>query len=625
MQFPMSVKWFELLRKRAGEFRMTPPDRIFRQVQNELPGQAIPGLKERAESFVVQPSAGLFEGIQAGLVNPVIPSLQNKAEAFRLEPSAHIFEKIQQQLPGQAIPSLADKAADYRVQPSDKVFLHIQRRLRARRRRRAAALLFMLLMLGSTAWFLPSFLGDSGTDTANETASQYPHSTPTPPTIQHSSIQVPDHQERREPQSTNEAPPIGPETENKGHSNVGNTNRPAANKTGLQPGNLNSQAETSKRTAPSKSQASAEKGQSSGLAGKTQGARSSAGSGNHSSQPTKAQRSDQERTNKQAAGASGLAGGQKSKATPSFSKREIWEPLELKWEKYQAQRIEPVFSWSSFDTRWKRPHIEKVYLRTPQRRPARFSVRGQFEATALVTQMAFSENPDYQGKKSSLLNPSSYNDLESRLQTPDFSYQVQAGLELGFRSVYLRTGLSLLRLTYQQNDLYFEHKALIVNVPVTDTLTFTTSTGVDTTVVYSYNKPELKDVLDTTRITYAARATYVSIPLAFGYRYERGRWFAQADLGVAVNLFVEGRGLAYMAAGATVLSPTSQADQALWNNVGLDATARLKAGWKLSRRWSAAVHIDLRMGLRPVYSPDHALHQTYSGMGLGFSLNHKLY
>ena len=102
MQFPMSVKWFELLRKRAGEFRMTPPDRIFRQVQNELPGQAIPGLKEQAEAFVVQPSAGLFDGIQAGLANQVAPELQEQADAFRLNPSEQLFEKIQQQLPGQA-------------------------------------------------------------------------------------------------------------------------------------------------------------------------------------------------------------------------------------------------------------------------------------------------------------------------------------------------------------------------------------------------------------------------------------------------------------------------------------------------------------------------------------------
>jgi hypothetical protein len=295
------------------------------------------------------------------------------------------------------------------------------------------------------------------------------------------------------------------------------------------------------------------------------------------------------------------------------------------WEKYQARRIEPVFSWSSFNTHWKRPHIGKVYLRSPQRRPAAFSVRGQLEVTALATQMYFSENPDYEGKKSALLNPEAYQDLESRLQAPDFSYQVQAGIEFGFRSLYVRTGLGMLRLTYQQSDLHFSYSSMIVPVFVTDTISFTNQFGIDTTVIYSYEKPELKDKLDTTRIAYSARASYISLPLALGYRYERGRWFAQADLGLAINFFMEGRGLAYMSTGSTNISPTTPAEPNVWNGVGFDATARLKAGWKLSRRWSAAVHLDVRMGLSPVYSQEHALRQTYGGLGCGFSINHRLY
>lgn len=625
MQFLMSVKWFELLRKRAGEFRMTPPDWIFRQIQNELPGQAIPGLKERAEAFVVQPSAGLFDGIQAGLTDQVAPALQEQAEDFRLTPSEQLFGKIQQQLPGQALPALTEKAADFRLQPSAQVFQRIQSRLLARRRRRVAALLLTLLMLGSTAWFLPTFFGDSALGTDNNTAYQGSEATQTPLPNQNSGSQAPEYQNKNQTgkATSHEMASAATGANDQGISNNGIVGKAQTNQSNSNARTSVQQNETSKGN--SNASNPSKKEQANRMASKNPAALQSNQSENKTTQPTKIQRSGKGIGNRSAAGGKGLAGGQKETAQRGLGKRESWEPLELNWEKYKAERIEPVFSWSSFDNRWKRPHIEKVYLRSPQRRPARFSVRGQFEATALATQMNFSENPDYQGKKSSLLNPASYQDLESRLQTPDFSYQVQAGLEFGFRSVYLRTGLSLLRLTYQQNELHFEHKALIVNVPVTDTLTFTNSAGNDTTVVYSYTKPELKDVLDTTRITYAARATYVSVPLAFGYRYERGRWFAQADLGLALNLFVEGRGLAYMAAGSTVLSPTSQADQALWNSLGLDATARLKAGLKLSRRWSAALHLDLRMGLRPVYARDHALHQTYSGMGLGFSLNHRLY
>ena len=621
MQFPMSVKWFELLRKRAGEFRMTPPDRIFRQVQNELPGQAIPGLKEQAEAFVVQPSAGLFDGIQAGLANQVAPALQEQADAFRLNPSEQLFEKIQQQLPGQALPVLSEKATDFRLQPSAKLFQHIQRRMQARRRRRAAALLLTILILGSAAWVLPTFFGDSGLGTANQSSETA--QTPLKNQNQNTPGTENPEQPEAEPATATETAFAATGAESLEPSNSSNTGTGRPKQSSSKNRNTSGQEEA--ETGKTKASAASEKEQASGLAAKNSAGLHSNRSEKKPTQPNGARRSGRGNRNGQAESASGLAGDQKGKAELGLSKRESWEPLELKWEKYQAQRIEPVFSWSSFNNRWKRPHIEKVFLRTPQRRPARFSLRGQFEATALATQMDFSENPDYQGKKSSLLNPASYQDLESRLQTPDFSYQVQAGLEFGFRSVYLRTGLSLLRLTYQQNELQFEHKSLIVNVPVTDTLTFTNSAGVDTTVVYSYIKPELKDVLDTTRITYSARATYASIPLAFGYRHERGRWFAQADVGVALNLFIEGRGLAYMAAGATVLAPTGQADQALWNSLGLDATARLKAGLKLSRRWSAALHLDLRMGLRPVYSRDHALHQTYSGMGLGFSLNHRIY
>lgn len=625
MQFPMSVKWFELLRKRAGEFRMTPPDRIFRQVQKELPGQAIPGLRERAEAFVVQPSTGLFEGIQAGLSDQVSPALQEQAGAFRLNPSAQLFAKIQQQLPGQALPALTEKAADFRLQPSDLLFERIQRRMLARRRRRVAALLLSLLMLGSATWFLPTFLGDAGLETKKNTAYHGSDAAQTPLQNQNSNSHAPEYpgQPETEKATASESASADTEANSQGgvdHGNTGSAQPNQANSTGKI---SNRQDETS--SVNTNAANTAEKGQANKSASNHPAALHSNQYNSRTTQPIQNKRSGKGVGNQSRLAAVGMAVGQKGKAQPSSGTRETWEPLELNWEKHKAQRIEPIFSWSSFENRWKRPHIGKVYLRTPQRRPARFSLRGQFEATALATQMNFSENPDYQGKKSSLLNPSSYQDLESRLQTPDFSYQVQAGLEFGFRSVYLRTGLSLLRLTYQQNELHFEHKALIVDVPVTDTLTFTNAAGNDTTVVFSYTKPELKDVLDTTRITYAARATYASIPLAFGYRHERGRWFAQADFGLALNLFVEGRGLAYMAAGATVLSPTTHADQALWNRLGLDATARIKAGLKLSRRWSAAMHIDLRMGLRPVYSRDQALHQTYSGMGLGFSLNHRIY
>ena len=624
MQFPMSVKWFELLRKRAGEFRMTPQAWIFRQVQNELPGQAIPSLKGRAEAFVVEPSAGLFEGIQAGLADQITPALQEQAEAFRLNPSNRLFDKIQEQLPGQAVPSLAEKAADFRLQPSAQLFQQIQSRLLARRRRRVAALLLSLLMLGSAAWFLPTFMQNQTAKTNIKPAGQNSKAEQTQQHNQGSSVHGPTYQEQSQNVQNVDAESAltAGKTESHAISSQGNNGNAVANQNGSQSGSANPQNKTS---AGHTNALAANSKQASGLATQKTSAPETKQPGNAASQQSMTLSSRDRHRNKPAAAANGLAGGPKGKAQPGSGKREPWEPLELKWDKYQAQRIEPLFSWSSFDNRWKRPHLEKVFLRTAQRRPAPFSLRAQFEATALATQMAFSENPDYQGKKSNLLNPASYQDLESRLQTPDFSYQVQAGLEFGFRSVYLRTGLSLLRLTFQQNELQFEHKALIVNVPVTDTLTFTTNNGVDTTVVYSYTKPELKDVLDTTRSTYASRATFVSIPLAFGYRYERGRWFAQADLGVALNLFLEGRGLVYMATGATVLSPTIQADQAFWNSLGMDATARLKAGLKLSRRWSAALHMDLRMGLRPVFSGEQALHQTYSGMGLGFSLNHRLY
>lgn len=598
MQFPMSVKWFELLRKRAGEFRVTPSGRIFRQIQKELPGQAIPGLKESADSFKVEPSAGLFASIQAGLPEALGPVLQEQAEQLRVEPSEGLFTKIQQGLEGSHLPELSEKAASFRIQPSDHVFVQIQRKLQARKRRRVAALLLLLLFFGSASILAPTLWWNSESGGTNEA-----HSISTAQGAQQDQAQLNSNQ--------GESVAIGNEQEET------NSHSHALERT-------EKQGQTGNSPEPSELGYETDDNPVEQGAGQVQSAIPNRNAGKNVRQNT----GNRTARNSQSKGRSGTKKPVVSEAGQSTNqgrKHANLEPLEPMWEKYQARRIEPVFSWSSFNTHWKRPHIGKVYLRSPQRRPAAFSVRGQLEVTALATQMYFSENPDYLGKKSALLNPEAYQDLESRLQAPDFSYQVQAGIEFGFRSLYVRTGLGMLRLTYQQSDLHFSYSSMIVPVFVTDTITFTNQFGVDTTVIYSYEKPELKDKLDTTRIAYSSRASYISLPLALGYRYERGRWFAQADLGLAINFFMEGRGLAYMSTGSTSISPTNPAEQNVWNGVGFDATARLKAGWKLSRRWSAAVHLDVRMGLSPVYSQEHALHQTYGGLGCGFSINHRLY